>query len=332
MRRVLLTLLLPVFIILAASCQRRDFANKTTGVNVEISIDTEVDLPGGVAVPDIMRVDLYEPETGKLKYTDYISSTGGVIHPAPGNYDMIVYNINTESTQIRNESNINDIEAFTSDVSAYLKSQLAQFLAKRAQAKMEREKERVKSPSEPEERIVYQPDHLFVGRAVNVNIPVIYEGDKDRKIVVKVDASSVVETWKVTISNIKGLEWVTSAVAIMSGQVESNFIGKDEDSEDVVSIYFEKMIDRENNILVGYFNTFGKHPDELSLLSLDINVVDTSGEEHHFHFDVTSDFFDNPESHIKVDNPIEIEEPKVEGGGFVPEVEDWESVNKDIIL
>ena len=90
MRRVLLTLLLPVFIILAASCQRRDFANKTTGVNVEISIDTEVDLPGGVAVPDIMRVDLYEPETGKLKYTDYISSTGGVIHPAPGNYDMIV--------------------------------------------------------------------------------------------------------------------------------------------------------------------------------------------------------------------------------------------------
>lgn len=332
MRRVLLTLLLPVFIILAASCQRRDFANKTTGVNVEISIDTEVDLPGGVAVPDIMRVDLYEPETGKLKYTDYISSTGGVIHPAPGNYDMIVYNINTESTQIRNESNINDIEAFTSDVSAYLKSQLAQFLAKRAQAKMEREKERVKSPSESEERIVYQPDHLFVGRAVNVNIPVIYEGDKDRKIVVKVDASSVVETWKVTISNIKGIEWVTSAVAIMSGQVESSFIGKDEDSEDVVSIYFEKMIDRENNMLVGYFNTFGKHPDELSLLSLDINVVDISGEEHHFHFDVTSDFFDNPESHIKVDNPIEIEEPKVEGGGFVPEVEDWESVNKDIIL
>ena len=217
-------------------------------------------------------------------------------------------------------------------MSAYLKSQLAQFLAKRAQAKMEREKERVKSPSESEERIVYQPDHLFVGRAVNVNIPVIYEGDKDRKIVVKVDASSVVETWKVTISNIKGIEWVTSAVAIMSGQVESSFIGKDEDSEYVVSIYFEKMIDRENNMLVGYFNTFGKHPDELSLLSLDINVVDTSGEEHHFHFDVTSDFFDNPENHIKVDNPIEIEEPKVEGGGFVPEVEDWESVNKDIIL
>lgn len=331
--------------LLAGSCQRRDFANKTTGVSLELAVKADVEHTDGVPKPELMRVDLYDPEIGDLAYTDYISSTGGKIHPAPGYYDMIVYNINTESTQIRNESNFNDVEAFTSDVSAYLKSQLKQFLASRAQARAERERVKAEqnggsslaegetaAPSIPEERIVNQPDHLFVGRAENVHIPVMYEDEPDREVVIEVEANSVVETWKIVVSNIEGLQWIRSAVAIMSGQVESSFIGKNEDSDDVVSIYFEMMIDRENEMLVGYLNTFGKHPDEVSELSLDINLVDTSGEEHHYHFDVTSDFFDNPEYHIDVDYPIEIEEPKVEGGGFVPSVEDWESVNKDIIL
>ena len=51
-------------------------------------------------------------------------------------------------------------------------------------------------------------------------------------------------------------------------------------------------------------------------------------EEKH----VTSDFFDNPDCHIELDHPIEIEEPKVEGGGFVPSVGDWDTEYRDIIL
>ena len=309
--------MLAAVVMSALSCQRRDFAEKVTEVNLSLNVKTHVANAGEVPAPETMRVDLYDVKTGKLKYTDYIEAEGGYIHPAPGTYDMVVYNIGTEAGQIRNESDINEIEAYTSEVSAFLKGQLAQFFADIA--KIKESQERSKSPAD--EKVIYEPDHLFVGRADEVEIPVIYEGE-EREVVIEVDAHPEVETWKVTVANVKGLEYVQNVVAVISGQAESHFIGRGEDSGESVSIYFEKKKDMENKVLTGTFNTFGKHPTEKGILSLDINVTDTGGSDHHFHFDVDSHFQDNPDSHIVIDDPIEIEEPKVAGGGFAPSVDD----------
>lgn len=319
--------MLAAVVMSALSCQRRDFAEKVTEVNLSLNVKTHVANAGEVPAPETMRVDLYDVKTGKLKYTDYIEAEGGYIHPAPGTYDMVVYNIGTEAVQIRNESDINEIEAYTSEVSAFLKGQLAQFFADIA--KIKESQERSKSPAD--EKVIYEPDHLFVGKADEVEIPVIYEGE-EREVVIEVDAHPEVETWKVTVANVKGLEYVQNVVAVISGQAESHFIGRGEDSGESVSIYFEKKKDMENKVLTGTFNTFGKHPTEKGILSLDINVTDTGGSDHHFHFDVDSQFQDNPDSHIVIDDPIEIEEPKVAGGGFAPSVDDWEDVNTDIDL
>lgn len=319
--------MLAAVVMSALSCQRRDFAEKVTEVNLSLNVKTHVANAGEVPAPETMRVDLYDVKTGKLKYTDYIEAEGGYIHPAPGTYDMVVYNIGTEAVQIRNESDINEIEAYTSEVSAFLKGQLAQFFADIA--KIKESQERSKSPAD--EKVIYEPDHIFVGRADEVEIPVIYEGE-EREVVIEVDAHPEVETWKVTVANVKGLEYVQNVVAVISGQAESHFIGRGEDSGESVSIYFEKKKDMENKVLTGTFNTFGKHPTEKGILSLDINVTDTGGSNHHFHFDVDSQFQDNPGSHIVIDDPIEIEEPKVAGGGFAPSVDDWEDVNTDIDL
>ena len=298
--------MLAAVVMSALSCQRRDFAEKVTEVNLSLNVKTHVANAGEVPAPETMRVDLYDVKTGKLKYTDYVEAEGGYIHPAPGTYDMVVYNIGTEAVQIRNESDINEIEAYTSEVSAYLKGQLAQFFADIA--KIKESQERSKSPAD--EKVIYEPDHIFVGRADDVEIPVIYEGE-EREVVIEVDAHPEVETWKVTVANVKGLEYVQNVVAVISGQAESHFIGRGEDSGESVSVYFEKKKDMENKVLTGTFNTFGKHPTEKGILSLDINVTDTGGSDHHFHFDVDSQFQDNPDSHIVIDDPIEIEEPKV---------------------
>ena len=327
MRGRTVIVMLAAVVMSALSCQRRDFAEKVTEVNLSLNVKTHVANAGEVPAPETMRVDLYDVKTGKLKYTDYIEAEGGYIHPAPGTYDMVVYNIGTEAVQIRNESDINEIEAYTSEVSAFLKGQLAQFFADIA--KIKESQERSKSPAD--EKVIYEPDHLFVGRADEVEIPVIYEGE-EREVVIEVDAHPEVETWKVTVANVKGLEYVQNVVAVISGQAESHFIGRGEDSGESVSIYFEKKKDMENKVLTGTFNTFGKHPTEKGILSLDINVTDTGGSDHHFHFDVDSHFQDNPDSHIVIDDPIEIEEPKVAGGGFAPSVDDWEDINTDIDL
>lgn len=339
---MIITLLMAV-LLFASSCERRPFAERTTGVNLLLKVNTKIENTTDVPVPDMMRIDLYDPVTGEIQYTDYVGPDGGYIYPAPGTYDLIVYNIGTESTVIRNEANYDEVEAYTNDISAFLKAQMASFLTKRAQARAERERARqeannsstkVEDPetSAPEERIVYEPDHLFVGHAKSIEIPVMHVDEEDLEIVIEVGAETVVETWVIEVANVIGLQWVQNAVAIMSGQVESYFIGRHEDSENVVSIFFEMEKNKENGSILGRFNTFGKHPNEISELSFDVNITDTGGNDHHFHFDVTSEFFDNPNKHIVIEEVIEIEEPKTEGGGFDPSVEDWEDIQTDIIL
>ena len=335
-----MTMALILLAVMFASCQRRPFAEDTTKVNLVLKVNTDIINHEDHPMPETMRVGLYDPAGGAGRYTDYVGPEGGYIYPMAGTYDLIVYNIGTESTQVRKESSHGEIEAFTSEVSSFLKSQLSRFLAKRAQARAERAKAEAQNgtkgskpetsaPSD-EEKIVYEPDHLFVGHVKGVVIPALLEGDEDKEIMLEVDAHSVVETWKISLTNVEGLEWVQSVVAIISGQSGSHFIGRQEDSDDVVSIYFEMKPDKEKGVITGQFNTFGKHPQVQSDLSLDINVTDTGGGEHHYHFDVDSEFMENPELHIEVEDEIKVEEPKVGGGGFVPSVEDWDEIKTEI--
>ena len=245
----------------------------------------------------------------------------------------------------RPSRNFDEIEAYTSEVSAFLKSQLSNFLTKRAMEKAERERAKAEAETkngtkaEPEtsapadeEKIVYEPDHLFVAHAEAVEIPVLLEGEEDKVVVIEVKAETVVETWEIVLDNIEGLEYMSSAIAIISGQAESHYLGRKEDSEGEVSIYFEMDKDEENGRIIGKFNTFGKHPGEQSVLSLDVNVTDVNGGEQHYHFDIDSEFMDNPGMDITIEEPVVIEEPKSEGGGFAPSVEDWEEVRTEINL
>ena len=328
-------------IILSGSCQRRPFAEHRTKIALNLSVKTNIINHVQVELPRDMRVDLYDPRTGALMYTDYVGPYGGYIHPAPGIYDMIVYSIGSESTIVRNEYNYNAIEAYTNEVSAFIKSQMTQFLANRAAAAKERAaKERAeagtKGPtSEIDEPIVNQPDHMFVGWYHNLNIPIIYEDDDIREIYIEVDAHTIVETWQVEVETVEGSQWIGSMASLISGQRGSVHIGPNVASEKVVSVYFEMAVaDREDGgkCLKGKFNTFGKHPDRISGVSLDLNVKDILGGDNTFHFDVTDQFVDNERRYILIKEKISIEEPKTEGGGFRPEVGDWDEVNKEIIL
>lgn len=328
-----------MLILAGASCQRRPFSDNTTAVNIKLKVKTDVTHSRAASDVETMRIDLFDPETGATVYTDYISPEGGYIYPVPGDYDLLVYNIGTESTIVRNEQNRNTVEAYTNEVSAYIKAQMEAFLAQRAEARRQMAAEKAETKNgttkdpviEGTEKIVNEPDHLYVGHMPSLTIPAFDLGE-ERVISLEVEASSVVETWKITVSPVEGLQWVSSITALITGQTESHFVGLDRKSDGVATIYFEMGGDKENKAITGYFNTFGKNPDYSSFLSLDLNIVDNAGEEHHYHFDLTDQFFDNDEYHLIVENPIVIEEPKVEGGGFVPSVGEWEDVTTDIEL
>ena len=144
MRRAIIILLAAMMVLLAGSCQRRPFAEHRSKVSLNVNINTEIINHADIPLPENMRVDLYDPSSAQLRYTDYVGPTGGYIHPVAGTYDMIVYSIGSESTIIHNEQHFNEIEAYTNEVSAFIKSQLAQFLTKRTKAAKERAETRIR--------------------------------------------------------------------------------------------------------------------------------------------------------------------------------------------
>lgn len=342
MKKLTLITLLALLLAFATSCQRRGFSEHTTAINLKLDLKIDIEHAGMVSLPDMVRVDLFNLKTGEIEYTDYLPASGGYIYPRPGVYDLLVYNIGTETTIVRNESNLGTVEAYTNEISAFVKSQMQNFLASRLQLRTEKAKNSpednvskaplTKDPIlEGTERIVNEPDYLWVGRLKNLEIPALAL-EEEREMTILVESSSVVETWRIVVKPVEGLEWVSKVTALITGQTESTFIGPDEDSQGVATIYFEMGKDEGSKSLVGTFNTFGKNPLYSSFLSLDLNIIDNLGDGHHFHFDITEDFFNNPDFYILIEKPIVIEEPKVEGGGFKPTVGDWEDVRTDIDL
>ncbi|MGN0200186.1 MAG: DUF5119 domain-containing protein [Candidatus Cryptobacteroides sp.] len=338
-KSIRLAALLLVCTLLAGACQRRPFSSRNTGVNLVLKINTRIVNQVDVALPANMRVGMYNPDNHSLSYADFVGPEGGYISPEPGTYDILVYNFETESTILRGEDDFLKAEAYTNEISPYLKGQIKPLLEQRRKLRQERlaaSSVSETAATDDEERVVYEPDHLFVGRVKGQDIPRLLLEEGDREIVIEVDATSIVETWKIEIKGVQGAEYISSISAIISGQAASTYLYSGEDSDESVSVYFTMQTNRartsDEGMIMGSFNTFGKKPGVESKLSLDVSITDSGGNTYDIHYDITSDFQDNPERVIVIEDDIKIDPPSSGGGGFDPSVEDWDNVRTDIEL
>ena len=338
-KSIRLAALLLVCTLLAGACQRRPFSSRNTGVNLVLKINTRIVNQVDVALPANMRVGMYNPDNHSLSYADFVGPEGGYISPEPGTYDILVYNFETESTILRGEDDFLKAEAYTNEISPYLKGQIRPLLEQRRKLRQERlaaSSVSETAATDDEERVVYEPDHLFVGRVKGQDIPRLLLEEGDREIVIEVDATSIVETWKIEIRGVQGAEYISSISAIISGQAASTYLYSGEDSDESVSVYFTMQTNRartsDEGMIMGSFNTFGKKPGVESELSLDVSITDSGGNTYDLHYDITSDFQDNPERVIVIEDDISIDPPSSGGGGFIPSVEGWDNVTSDIEL
>ena len=338
-KSIRLAALLLVCTLLAGACQRRPFSSRNTGVNLVLKINTRIVNQVDVALPANMRVGMYNPDNHSLSYADFVGPEGGYISPEPGTYDILVYNFETESTILRGEDDFLKAEAYTNEISPYLKGQIKGLLEQRRKLRQERlaaSSVSETAATDDEERVVYEPDHLFVGRVKGQDIPRLLLEEGDREIVIEVDATSIVETWKIEIRGVQGAEYISSISAIISGQAASTYLYSGEDSDESVSVYFTMQTNRartsDEGMIMGSFNTFGKKPGVESELSLDVSITDSGGNTYDLHYDITSDFLDNPERVIVIEDDISIDPPSSGGGGFDPSVEDWDNVTSAIEL
>lgn len=313
MKRVLYALML--LCIITTGCKRRPLttADYTVIVNIEIERDiVNYEMPHD---PSLMRCVFYDSESGAFVTQAFLPPTGGQVSLIPARtYDVLVYNFDTETTWLEDENWWHKIYASTSLIPDSFKTKL-----------------RSRTSKADEENIVYDPDHLFVGRAEDVFIP--SRSVEAPTVYIDLYCETVVETWLLEVRTVTGVENIGSIAAVVTGLAGSNRIAFDERSQEYVSVYFDNQVIDENGVLTARFNTFGHNPDIAVPQVLSLVFTDIAGKGRTFDFDVSDQFPDNKEQIIRIVTEIDIPKPMTSGdGGFVPKVDEWDDINTDIII
>ena len=360
--RPVLALALTAVLVLA-SCERRPLEEMSNTHYVRVYVDehllnvtegfyNESNIRPNYHTPQIVRIVLTDPQTGLTRADRYLRNQGdderghfydGYIIADPGEYDLLAYNFDTEATLLENPNNFNAARAYTNEIASHLKTRLAS-----------RAGSTVESPLN--EKIVYDPDHLFVASAKGVNIP--YSNRIDTLRTPEggyFKAESIVKSYYLQV-RVKGMRYVSSAVSLLDGMAGSAFITSREMCEDdPVTVYFEMSPGAESSaagvravksgssdpasdevLLYTTFGTFGNIPSAPNRLEITFDFTTVYGKPYYETFDIT-DIFATPEAlehqWLLIDEVIEIPEPpKNPGGGFTPGVDEWGDVNTDIII
>jgi hypothetical protein len=195
--------------------------------------------------------------------------------------------------------------------------------------------------------ICRQPDHLFVAKVEEINIdkPIYYEAPdtiKNNTGTYPV-AETIVKTYYLQF-NIKGVEHVRSAVALISGMAGSkNMHSNEMVKDDVASIYFNLNNGKDkartsDDIAVAYasFNTFGNLPHTEGYLDVTFELKTIYNTVQTETFRIT-DIFETEMAKenqwIIIDKVIEIIPPEgSDTGGMSPGVTDWEQIEGSITI
>ena len=303
------------FLLLLTSCDYKELCYDHShgyhlmldlSLKLDMGYDFEVDdeTHTKINLPEVMKVNYYDPLTNKSRSSEYVKSHGGELFVERDSYNMVIYNFGTEWTQIRGEGDINTLEAFTSDISNLKSEELSSFTRS--------------GEYEAPGPIIYTPDHLLVARQ-KLDLPKFIE---DSVLTVEADGATIIETYSFEMPNLTGVENIHEIEAFVTNQARSNFFGRGVLNAEPCTIYFPIETKAGIQGVKTAFNTFGKLPGE-SHCYLHILIRDIVGREILVSEDITEQFV-NPDHHIIIDDPIDVPEP--EGGGIAPSVEPWEEV------
>ena len=330
-----------VLLIFSAGCRRIPLYDRSTRVDIIIDLDREldhdivmsVDKPlekiytdkiEGV-VPAHYEVLVYDTVTDELVSSNIVGEKGGSLSIFPGTYHLVIYSFGTESTQQKDLHHRNSANAFTTDITAS-KGQIIKSKVNKSDAKST-------SKGYEDDPIINEPDHLYTSNEMDVTIDAFTGGEQS--VAIRTTVSSILDVYSLEVLNIKGAENIEKVEAFVTGQILSNYFGRQERDSSPATLYVDMSVDVENSRLYTVFNTFGKLPGEQNNIFLDITVTDSDGGQYRYIYDVTDQFDDpgNEDHQLVIDGEL-IDIPKAEhgGGGFRPEIDEWEREDIDVPL
>ena len=297
-----------------AGCHHKDLEPYEPTGDLEVVFDWR-NAPD--ATPASMAFTMYPEAGGEAVAYMFENRTGGSIRAAGGDYRALCLNSDiTDWARLRNREAIETFEIQTPDAD-------------------ELEAQKLESRSLPRargaenERLASTPGMLWGSVSDKVTVhplgghQVITMYPEERVCHYTVDILDVENT-----SSLRG----ASLDATISGMAEGYLHGLGKATETPVTMSFTLSAADDSNTLHGEFLTFGECPTTKADHMLSIYVALSNGSKTHFTTDVTtqvSDAADPTHVHIVVRG---LKLPKIQQGGFHPNVKDWEHVEINLIM
>lgn len=353
MRNVAKAIAFAILTVVLYSCEHRELTEMPDSHYVRIYLDEHIrNVSYGLydedktvseyKAPTVLRVTLCDPTSGQVMAERYIRGNGsdergkyidGHISAGPGKYKLMAYSFDTQSTHVRNDRSFYGMEVYTNPISSELSNRLASvrgepnFIGK-------------------DWDIVYEPDHFFVvtEELVDIKKSLTIDTIKNEKGAPYFTASSVVQTFYIQV-NITGIEYVKSAVSLITGMAESRTLhSRSMVTYPPVNVYFNmnpgKSKSRTNSkpkaIAYAYFNTFGKLENVDGYIAVTFEFYNVDGNTQVETIKLT-DMFETQQVRenqwIIIDKTIEIKPPEGAGtGGMQPGVGEWKEEQGDITI
>lgn len=333
-QRFVLSILL---LVLAAGCQRIPMHERGAGIYLRVSIDQTLD-PAMTALldfdarpslrervagkkPELVRVCFYDAVSHELVAEDFLPAEGGFVNVAAGVYDVVVYSLGTEATQVSGTEVRAGGYAFTDPTGIRVKLLSAQA------------KEEGDEPIGTEEQpVIFEPDHVFAGKIAGAMVSV--HPDDAEPEVLATELSRISESWILEIADIVGAAHIQKAEVYVTGQAAGRFLWDARTTNHPCALGLETEIDIQQGRLFSVFNTFGKYPQPDCDVMVYVLVTTNSNAHCLFVYDVTDQWLnpDNSAHLIRIGERMEIPGDDYHGSGFNPVVIGWDGVEIPVII
>lgn len=291
------------------------------------------------ADPEGMSVFFYpvDGEDAPMRRLDFSGKTGGEIEIQEGRYMVLCYNNDTESVLLRGTDSFYTHEGYTREGNIFesIYGSGADYAPQAKEAE--------------NERVVICPDMMWGCTALDVEIsetgvsylcfpesekedlggrPAVSTGE-----VITLYPHEMVCTYTYEVRNVKNLKYAMQMCGSLSGMAPSLMLGDESLGTECVTIPFESVSDGVSTI-TGRFHTFGHHEKNSAPHKLLLYVWFDDGSKYYYTFDVTGQVHSAPDKrhvHIIIDG-LDFPQPIGNGSGFLPSVDDWQTVEEDIIM
>ena len=280
------------------------------GADVDLSAHPDFRTKVEAQLPELIRACFYDMENHQMVSEAFLSPNGGYIDIAPGVYDVLFYNMDTEATLVEDSESRGGTYAHTSRTGAGIMMD-----------------EGVGDGNWENQPIVYEPDHLFVGIIAGATI-----GQEGGTQMLECDLTRLTETWSVEFTDVEDADRIADAVIYLSGQTEGRYLWDRRVRNKSCALRLDCVVDAPKGQIYTILNTFGMSTASGADVMVNLMLTLKDGTRARYIFDVTDQWQnpDNTDHRIVISVPVELPAAGSSDSGMDPVVTDWEGEEFDI--